>query len=86
MAALYESFMEQAAPFLQQNWQLFVIAVGGIFLLGAAFGWKWVCDPYSNTFGFLGFVYRNFGETAYRIAVGAVGLIIIACGILLWYL
>ena len=34
MSDLYTKFMEWVMPFLQANWQLFLIAVGALFLLG----------------------------------------------------
>ena len=85
MSELYTKFMERISPFLSQNWQMFVIAVGLLFLLGAVFNWKWLCNPHgSNPLGFLAFVYRHFGEKAHRVAVGIVSIVIIACGALLW--
>ena len=35
MSDLYTRFMEWIMPFLQANWQLFLIAVGALFLLAA---------------------------------------------------
>ena len=83
----YTSLMERLLPFLQANWQLFMIAVGALFLLGALFRWNWVCDPQGdNVLGFRAFVYRNFGETGYRIVTGLSGIVIILCGAVLWVL
>ena len=81
------TWMERLSQFLSQHWQLLVIAAGVLVLLGAVFNWKWICDPRgSNPMGFLAFVYRNFGEKAHRVAVGVLGVVIIACGALLWAL
>ena len=87
MSDLYTSLMERVMPVLQANWQLFLIAVGALFLLGAIFKWKWVCDPQGeNVLGFRAFVYRNFGEKGYRVITGLSGMGIILCGIVLWVL
>ncbi|MFR2692241.1 MAG: Imm17 family immunity protein [Enterocloster bolteae] len=45
MSGLYTRFMEWIMPFLETNWQLFLFMAGLLFLLGAIFRWKWVCDP-----------------------------------------
>lgn len=67
--------------------QLFLIVVGALFLLGAIFRWKWICDPQGdNTQGFLAFVYRNFGEKGYRVITGISGAVIILCGAFLLFL
>lgn len=87
MSDLYTSLMERVTPFLQEQWQLFLIAVGALFLLGAIFRWKWVCDPQGElSHGFRAFVYRNFGEKGYRILQGTGGAVIILCGVTLWVL
>lgn len=63
MSDLYTRLMEWVMPFLLANWQFFLIVVGALFLLGAIFRWKWVCDPQGeNAWGFRAFVYRYFGE------------------------
>ena len=63
MSGLYTRFMDWIMPFLEANWQLFLIMAGALFLLGATFRWKWVCDPQGEDgLGFRAFVYRNFGE------------------------
>ena len=45
MSGLYTRFMEWIMPFVETNWQLFLFMAGLLFLLGAIFRWKWVCDP-----------------------------------------
>ena len=60
MSDLYTRFMEWIMPFLQANWQLFLIAVGALFLLGGIFNWKWTWDPNGhNLFGWNAFIYRR---------------------------
>ena len=87
MSELYTRFMERVMPFLQANWQFFFIVTGALFLLGAIFRWKWVCDPQGeNVLGFRAFVYRNFGEKGYRVIQGISGALIILCGLVLWIL
>lgn len=87
MSDLYTKLMERVMPFLQANWQLFLIVVGALFLLGAIFRWKWICDPQGdNTQGFLAFVYRIFGEKGYRVITGISGAIIILCSAFLLFL
>ncbi len=87
MSELYTRFMEWVMPFLQANWQFFFIVTGALFLLGAIFRWKWVCDPQGeNVLGFRAFVFRNFGEKGYRIMQGIGGAVIILCGAVLWIL
>lgn len=87
MSDLYTKLMERVMPFLQANWQLFLIVVGALFLLGAIFRWKWICDPQGNNpQGFPAFVYRNFGEKGYRVITGISGAAIILCSAVLWLL
>lgn len=87
MNDLYTKFMEWIMPFLQANWQLFIIGTGALYLLGAIFRWKWVCDPQGeNVMGFRASIYRNCGEKGYRILQGFSGVVIILCGIVLWVL
>ena len=87
MSGLYTRFMEWIMPFLETNWQLFLITAGLLFLLGAIFRWKWVCDPQGEDgLGFRAFVYRNFGEKGYRILQGIGGAVIILCSAVLWVL
>ena len=87
MSELYTRFMEWVMPFLQANWQFFFIVTGALFLLGAIFRWKWVCDPQGeNVLGFRAFVFRNFGENGYRVIQGISGALIILCGLVLWIL
>ena len=79
--------MEGVTPFLQAHWLLIIIAAGALFLLGAVFRWKWVCDPQGDSvLGFRASVYRNFGEKGYRIISGIAGAAIILCGLVLWAL
>lgn len=85
MSDLYTRFMEWIMPFLQANWQLFLIAVGALFLLGGIFNWKWTWDPNGhNLFGWNAFVYRHFGEKGARVNTGISGVIIILCAVALW--
>lgn len=87
MNDLYTSLMTRLMPFLQDNWQIFIMTVGALFLLGAVFRWKWVCDPQGdNVLGFRAFVYRCFGEKGYRVITGISGAVIILCGAVLWRL
>lgn len=87
MSDLYTRFMEWVMPFLEANWQLFLIVVGVLFLLGAIFRWKWVCDPQGeNACGFRASVYRHFGEKGYRVLQGLGGIVIIVCAVVLWVL
>lgn len=85
MSDLYTNFMEWITPSLQANWQLVLIGGGALFLLGAIFHWKWLCDPQGGS-EFMISIYRTFGEKGYRIAVGIGGGIIILCGAVLWVL
>lgn len=74
-------------PVLQANWQLSLIGVGMLFLLGAIFNWKWTWNPDGHRpFGFNAFVYRNFGEKGARITTGATGIVIMICAIIMWVL
>ena len=87
MSGLYTRFMEWIMPFLETNWQLFLITAGGLFLFGGIFRWKWGCDPQGEDgVGFRAFVYRNFGEKGYRILQGISGAVIILCSAVLWVL
>lgn len=87
MSGLYTRLMERVMPLLQANWQLVIVAAGALFLLGAVFRWKWVCDPQGeNVLGFRAGVYRAFGEKGYRIVTGISGAVIILCGVVLWVL
>lgn len=87
MSDLFTKLMERIMPFLQSNWQLFIMLVGTLFLLGAVFNWKWTWDPNGHKlFGFHAWVYRHLGEKGARINAGINGAIIILCGVVLWVL
>lgn len=87
MSDLYTKFMTWAAPILQEHWQLTIIGSGALFLFGAIFRWRWVCNPQGeNVLGLRAFVYRSFGEKGYRIVTGISGAVIILCGLVLWVL
>ena len=87
MSDLYTRFMEWIMPFLQANWQPFLIAVGALFLLGGIFNWKWTWDPNGhNLFGWNAFIYRHFGENGARVNTGISGVIIILCAVAMWLL
>lgn len=82
---LYTAGMEKVMPFLMANWQLFLLAVGALFLAGAIFRWRWVCDPQGSR-GLLAFSYRMFGEKGYRVVTALTGVVIMACAGVLWAL
>lgn len=87
MSDLYTKLMERVMPFLEAHWQLFLTAVGALFLLGGIFNWKWTWDPNGHKlFGFNAFIYRTFGEKGARINTGILGATIILCSVVLWVL
>ena len=87
MGDLYTSLMEWAMPWIEANWQLFLMAVGALFLLGGILNWKWIWNPEGHKpFGFAAWVYRNFGEKGARIHTSMVGGILIICAAVLWML
>lgn len=87
MSDLYTSIMEKVMPVLQENWQISLVGVGMLFLLGTIFNWKWTWDPNGHQpLGFNAWVYRNFGEKGARINTGVIGVLIIICAITMWVL
>lgn len=36
---------EKIMAFLQEHWQLVILAVGVLLLIGAIRNWNWLCDP-----------------------------------------
>ena len=87
MSDLYTKFMEWIMPFLQANWQFFLIAVGALFLLGGIFNWKWTWDPTGHRpLGFNAYVYRHFGEKGARINTCVTGVVIMLGTVMLWVL
>lgn len=87
MGDLYTSVMEKVMPVLQEHWQLSIIGVGLLFLLGGIFNWKWTWDPNGHkTMGFNAWVYRTFGEKGARINTGIIGSVIMICGGVMWVL
>lgn len=87
MSNLYTALMERIMPFLQANWQLFIMTVGALFLLGGILNWRWTWDPNGHKlFGFRAFIYRHFGEKGARINAGIAGAMIMLCGAVLWVL
>ena len=87
MSDLYTKLAERLMPFLQARWQLFLLAVGAVFLLGGIFNWKWTWDPNGHKlFGFNAAVYRHFGEKGARINTGVMGVLIMICAVVLWVL
>ena len=87
MSGLYTKLMERVMPFLQANWQLFILFAGALFLLGGIFNWRWTWDPNGHRpMGFNAWIYRHFGEKGARINTSVAGGIIILCGVVLWVL
>ena len=67
---------------LERPWQYVVIAGGGLTLLGAIFNWRWVTSPEGERPNGPGrFIYDIFGQGGYRVFMGILGVVIIACGI-----
>ena len=74
--------MENVVAYLKDQWLLVVCAWGGLTLFGAILNWRWVTrrvvqkphDPGR-------FIYDLFGQGWYRVFMGVLGVVIIACGI-----
>lgn len=74
--------MENVVAYLKDHWQYVVIAGGGLTLLGAIFNWRWVTSPDGERPNGPGrFIYDIFGQGGYRVFMGVLGVVIIACGI-----
>ena len=74
--------MENIVEYFKEHWQYVVIAGGILTLLGAIFNWKWIASlEGEKPFGPGRFVYDTFGQSGYRIFIGFLGVVIIACGI-----
>lgn len=87
MSDLYTSIMEKVMPVLQEHWQLSILGVGLLFLLGGIFNWKWTWDPNGHRpMGFNAWVYRTFGEKGARINTAVIGGVIMICGGAMWAL
>ena len=75
-------YMENVVAYLKDHWQYVVIAGGGLTLLGAIFNWRWVTSPDGERPNGPGrFIYDIFGQGGYRVFMGVLGVVIIACGI-----
>ena len=66
--------MENVVAYLKDHWQYVVIAGGGLTLLGAIFNWRWVTSPDGER-------PNGPGRGGYRVFMGVLGVVIIACGI-----
>ena len=78
--------MENVVAYLKDHWQYVVIAGGGLTLLGAIFNWRWVTSPDGERPNGPGrFIYDIFGQGGYRVFMGVLGVVIIACGIFFLY-
>ena len=87
MSDLYTALMEKVMPILQANWQLFIILVGLLFLLGGIFNWKWTWNPDGHRpMGLNAAIYRHFGEKGARVNTGISGVVIMLCGAVMWVL
>lgn len=54
----------------------------GLTLVGAIFNWRWVTSPEGERPNSPGRVtYDLFGQGGYRVFMGVLGVVIIACGI-----
>ena len=80
---LYIKFMEKVEPYLKNYPYLFGIIAGALFLFGAIFKWKWICNP-TGSKRFMLTVYEIFGETGYRFFTGLFGAIIMFLSLYLW--
>lgn len=87
MSDLYTSLMEKVMPILQEHWQLFIMSVGLLFVLGGIFNWKWAWNPDGHRpLGFNAWVYRTFGEKGARINTIIIGIVIMLCCGVMWVL
>lgn len=72
----------ECCSILERPWQYVVIAGGGLTLLGAIFNWRWGTSPEGERPNGPGrFIYDLFGQGGYRVFMGILGVVIIACGI-----
>ncbi|WP_313529393.1 Imm17 family immunity protein [Anaerotignum sp.] len=82
-----EALYRKCEPILRENWQFLVVAGGLLLLLGSIFRWNWVCGNESAEHkGLLHFIYIFWGEAGYRIAMGLLGLLLMAIGIAMLFL
>lgn len=71
--------MTNIGSFFKENWQLTLIGLGGLMLIGAIFNINFIIDRQgSNPTGFLSI----FGEKGYRIMIGIISVLLIAYGAL----
>ena len=36
---------EKITAFVQEHWNIILIAAGAVLIMGAALNWNWLCDP-----------------------------------------
>ena len=76
--------MEDIINLLKENYQYCLIFFGVIVTLGAILNWSWIVrtqSPMKKSL-FVDIVYGLFGEKGYRVIIGLLGIVLIACGII----
>lgn len=87
MSDRYTELEECLLPFLQAHWQMVVLAVGAVFLLGGIFNWKWTCDPNGiSRLASMRLFIGTLAKRGARINTSILGAIIMLCAVLLWVL
>ena len=80
MSGLYTRLVEWIMPFRNELAALSYYG-GALFLLGAIFRWKWVCDPQEKMGWAALLSIGTSGEKGYRILQGISGAVIILCSV-----
>lgn len=69
------------------HWVVVPVVGGVVLLLAAVLDWRFLVDPEGpNASGLLNWIHRDLGRGAYRVALGAVAVLLIVSCVAYWIL
>ena len=80
------ALLDSAMAWMLANGPLTLMAIGGLIILGAVLGWRWLCDPSGDRpMALSRLIYHMFGEMGVRIFVGLTGGLVLCFGTVLQF-
>ncbi len=69
---------ENITAFLQDNYNIVMLVIGVLLLIGAILNWNWLCDPTGKPDS------QRYGRSSRRIIFFLLGIVLIAVSVVSW--
>ena len=66
---------EKITAFVQEHWNIILIAAGAVLIMGAALNWNWLCDPTCAPQS------HRYGRSARRVIFFLLGVALVVVGV-----